>query len=124
MNWYRPAAPKLCGTRWLCSSALPPWAPGCDYAVVYHSLVQSQIKAGAVLLQPERCCGSPGGSLGRWPRGCCSLLPGAGAERSIVSFTVFQEKKIHLESDQKIYFDRSEVILSGLDHTDVCICHL
>lgn len=53
MNWYRPAAPKLCGTRWLCSSALPPWAPGCDYAVVYHSLVQSQIKAGAVLLQPE-----------------------------------------------------------------------
>lgn len=52
---------------------------------------------------------------------CCQVL---GAEGSIVSFTVFQERKIHLESDQKIYFDRNEVILSGLDHTDVCICHL
>lgn len=46
------------------------------------------------------------------------------AEGSVVSFTVFQGRKSHLESDQKIYFNGNEVILSGLDYMDVCICHL
>lgn len=120
MHWYRPAALKPCKTLWLRSSALPPWALGCDYAVIYHSLVKIQIKVGAVLLQPELVPWEPR----PWAPAKGLLLSAARSEGSIVSFTVFQERKIHLESDQKIYFYRREVILSGLDHMDVCICHL
>lgn len=78
-----------------------------------------------MLLQPELVPWEPLAGASATSQGaaalCCQVL---GAEGSIVSFAAFQERKIHLESDQKIYFDRSEVILSGLDHMDVCICHL
>lgn len=114
MHWYRAAALTPCKTLRLCSSALLPWAPECDYAVIYHSLVKIQIKAASCAAAARAgAVGAPGRSLGHRPATapsqgaaalCCQVL---GAEGSIVSFTVFQERKIHLESDQKIYFDRN-----------------
>lgn len=76
-----------------------------------------------MLLQPEAAAvGASATAPGQGAAAlCCQAL---SAEGSTVSFTVLQERKILLESDQKFYFDRNEVILSGLDHTDVCICHL
>lgn len=122
MHRYRPAALKPCKTLWLCSvpCCLGLWS----VMMLLFPTVWWRFK-----YRRELCCCSRSwrrGSRRREPRlrprGCCSLLP--GAEGSNLSFTVLQERKIHLESDQKIYFHRKEVILSGLDHMDVYICHL
>lgn len=86
MHCYRAAALTPCKTLRLCSSALLPWAPECDYAAIYHSLVKIQIKAASCAAAARAgAVGAPGRSLGHGPpaghgtrpRGCCSLLPGA-----------------------------------------------
>lgn len=65
-----------------------------------------------------------GGGEGEGAAAAARCQPVVRAEGSIASFTAFQGRKSHLESDQKIYFTRNEAILSGLDSMDVCICHL